>query len=188
MKAAIRLADAADAAEIAAIYRPYVEQTRISFEEEAPDAAEMERRIRGEMPGYHPWFVAEEKGRLLGFASSSPFRARRAYRWTVETGVYLWTDAIRRGIGRQLLSRLLDTLEAQRYVAAIGAIALPNEASVALHERLGFTHNGTYRRVGFKMGEWIDVGLWQRELAPRTNAPQEPRRFRHPGLEPGSTF
>ena len=177
MQAAIRLADAADAAAIAAIYRPYVEETRISFEEVAPDAGEMERRIRGDMRGYHPWFVAEEHGRLLGFASSSPFRARHAYRWTVETGIYLSPGAVGRGLGRQLLSRLVDTLEAQGYVAAIGAIALPNEASVALHERLGFTHNGTYQQVGFKMGEWLDVGLWQRELAQRSSAPQEPRRF-----------
>lgn len=177
MSAAIRLASAADAAAIAAIYRPYVEQTRISFEEEAPDAAEMERRIRGDKPGYYPWFVAEEGGRLAGFASSSPFRARRAYRWTVETGIYLAAEATRQGIGRQLLGGLLGLLEAQGYAAAIGAIALPNDPSVALHERLGFSNTGTYRQVGFKMGEWLDVGLWQRELAPRTSAPQEPRRF-----------
>jgi len=174
MSAAIRLASAADAAAIAALYRPYVEQTRISFEEEAPDAADMEQRIRGSVPGYHPWLVAEEGGRLLGFASSSPFRARRAYRWTVETGIYLAGDATGRGIGRQLLSGLLGILEAQGYAAAIGAIALPNEASVALHERLGFSRTGTYRQVGFKMGEWLDVGLWQRELAPRTSTPREP--------------
>jgi len=177
MSAAIRLASEADAADIAAIYRPYVKESRVSFEEEAPDAAEIEQRILGVMLGYHSWLVAEEGGRLLGFASSSPFRARRAYRWTVETGVYLAGDATGRGIGRRLLGQLLQRLERQGYVAAIGAIALPNEASVALHERLGFSHTGTYRQVGFKMGEWLDVGLWQRELAPRTSTPQEPRRF-----------
>ena len=177
MSAAIRPASEADAAAIAAIYRPYVEETRISFEEEAPNAAEMERRVRGDMPGYHPWLVAEESERLLGFASSSPFRARRAYRWTVETGVYLAGDATGRGIGRQLLGELLHMLERQGYVAAIGAIALPNDPSVALHERLGFAHTGTYRQVGFKMGEWLDVGIWQRELARRTGTREEPRRF-----------
>src|SRR5450759_1402468 len=82
----IRLAGAEDAAAIAAIYRPYVEDSRISFEEAAPDAAEMARRIAGELPGFHPWFVGEEDGRLLGYAASSPFRTRPAYRWTVETG------------------------------------------------------------------------------------------------------
>jgi L-amino acid N-acyltransferase YncA len=171
----IRLAGAEDAAAIAAIYRPYVEDSRISFEEAAPDAAEMARRIAGELPGFHPWFVAEEDGRLLGYAASSPFRTRPAYRWTVETGIYLAAGAHGRGIGKSLLSTLLTALEKQGYVAAIGAIALPNEASVALHEKLGFFHTGTYRQVGFKAGEWLDVGLWQKELAPRAATPTEPR-------------
>ena len=173
----IRLAEAEDAPAIAAIYRPYVEESRISFEDAAPDATEMARRVRGDRPGYHPWFVAEDGGALLGFASSCPFRTRHAYRWAVETGIYLSPDAMGRGVGRELLSRLLGLLERQGYVAAIGAIALPNNASVALHERLGFFHTGTYRHVGFKMCEWLDVGLWQRELAPRSDSPAEPLDF-----------
>lgn len=173
----IRLATEDDAAAISAIYRPYVEDSRISFEEEAPDTSAMAERIVGERPGYHPWFVAEDSTNLLGFASSSAFRSRRAYRWTVETGVYLAAEAQGRGLGRSLLGRLLQLLEAQGYVAAIGAIALPNEASVALHEKLGFLHTGTYRQVGFKKGEWLDVALWQKELAPRADAPLEPRLF-----------
>jgi phosphinothricin acetyltransferase len=173
----IRLATAQDAARIAAIYRPYVEESRISFEEHAPDADEMARRMRGDAPGRHPWFIAEEDDRLLGYAASSPFRTRPAYRWTVETGIYLARDALGRGIGHALLSTLLALLERQRYVAAIGAIALPNEPSVALHEKLGFTHTGTYRGVGYKSGEWLDVGLWQKELAPRSADPAEPRAY-----------
>jgi L-amino acid N-acyltransferase YncA len=163
----IRLAGEGDAASIAAIYRPYV----------APSAAEMARRIQGEKPGYHPWLVAEEDGNLLGYAASSPFRARPAYRWTVETGIYLAAEACGRGIGRALLTKLSGLLERQGYVAAIGAIALPNEASVALHEKLGFFHTGTYRQVGFKFGEWLDVGLWQKALAQRGAVPIEPRAF-----------
>ena len=174
MAVLIRLAREDDAAAIAAIYRHYVEQTPISFEETPPDAAEMARRIRGERPGYHPWYVAAEDGRLLGYAASSPFRTRPAYRWTVETGIYLAPDAAGRGVGRELLSALLRVLERQGYVAAIGAIALPNDASVALHEKLGFTYAGTYRGVGFKLGEWLDVGLWEKELAPRHAEPKEP--------------
>ena len=170
----IRLAVEDDAAAIASLYRPYVEKTRISFEEAAPDAAEMARRIRGDTPGFHPWFVAEEDGHLLGYAASSPFRTRPAYRWIVETGVYLASEAIGRGIGRALLSQLLDVLERQGYVAAIGAIALPNDASVAIHEKLGFVQTGTYRGVGFKMGEWLDVGLWEKDLAPRSALQPEP--------------
>ena len=173
----IRLAGEGDGAALAAIYRPYVEDSRISFEESAPDAAEMARRIRGDLPGYHPWFVAEEDGRLLGYAASSAFRTRPAYRWTVETGVYLAADAQGRGVGRALLTKLLEVLARQGYAAAIGAIALPNDASVALHEKLGFAHAGTYRGVGFKLGEWLDVGLWEKELAPRSGMPVEPRPF-----------
>ena len=173
----IRLAAAEDAAALAAIYRPYVEDSRISFEEVAPDATEMARRIEGDQPGFHPWFVAEEDGRVLGYTASSPFRARRAYRWTVETGIYLAADASGRGLGQALLSELLQLLERQGYVAAIGAVALPNPASVALHEKLGFTYAGAYRGVGHKFGEWMDVGLWQKELAPRTATPAEPIPF-----------
>jgi phosphinothricin acetyltransferase len=173
----IRLADEDDAAAIAAIYRPFVEDSRISFEETAPDAAEMARRIAGSRPGFHPWFVAEEEGGLVGYAASSPFRARPAYRWTVETGIYLVPEAKGRGMGRALLSTLLQMVGRQGYVASIGAIALPNEASVALHEKLGFFRTGTYRQIGFKLGEWLDVGLWEKELAPRSAAPAEPRPF-----------
>jgi L-amino acid N-acyltransferase YncA len=177
MAVLIRLAAADDAAAIAAIYRPYVEDSRISFEETAPDATEMARRMTGEVGGFHPWLVAEENRRLLGFGSSSAFRTRRAYRWTVETGIYLDANAQGRGIGQSLLTKLIRLLERQGYVAAIGAIALPNAPSVALHEKLGFFHTGTYRQVGFKMGEWLDVGLWQKELAPRRPSPAEPLPF-----------
>ena len=174
----VRLARETDAAAIAAIYRRYVEDSRISFEESAPGVDEIARRIAGERPGYHPWYVAKEGEVLLGYAASSPFRTRPAYRWTVETGIYLAEDATGRGVGRALLSTLLETLERQGYVAAIGAIALPNDASVALHEKLGFTYAGTYRGVGFKLGEWLDVGLWEKELAPRNAAPIEPQPFK----------
>ena len=173
----IRLANEADAAGIAEVYRPYVEDSRISFEEQAPDAAEMARRIAGDRPGLYPWLVADEGGRVLGFASSSPFRTRPAYRWSVETGIYVAPDNCGRGLGKRLLSALTDLLERQGYVAAIGAIALPNDPSVRLHEALGFEPAGIYRGTGFKMGTWIDVGLWQKDLAPRTTSPAEPQPF-----------
>jgi phosphinothricin acetyltransferase len=175
--ALIRLATAADAQAIAAIYRPYVEGSPISFELEAPDTAEMARRIVGSEPGLYPWLVAEQDGRIVGFANSSPFRTRRAYRWCVETGIYVDRDSCGRGLGRALLGRLLELLERQGFVLAISAIALPNEASVRLHEALGFAHSGTYSGVGFKLGEWLDVGLWQKDLAPRLADPAEPLPF-----------
>ena len=114
---------------------------------------------------------------LLGFANASPFRARPAYRWAVETGIYLADDARGRGIGRRLLGDLLDLLTAQGFVTAVAGIALPNPASVALHEARGFVATGTYDRTGFKHGQWIDVGHWQKELAPRSPAPAEPLPF-----------
>jgi phosphinothricin acetyltransferase len=174
MSVAIRLAGPADAEAIAAIYGPYCTDSRISFEEEAPGASEMARRIEGDRPGFHPWYVAEEDGTILGYAASSPFRTRPAYRWSVETGIYLAPGAQGRGIGRALLETILATLERQGYVSAIGAIALPNPASVALHEKLGFENVGAYRGTGFKQGQWLDVGLWQKDLAPRSNRPAEP--------------
>jgi L-amino acid N-acyltransferase YncA len=188
MAVSIRLATARDAAAIAAIYRPYVEDTRISFEEDAPDAAEIMRRMESPI---HPWLVIEEDGRVLGYASTSPMRSRHAYRWSVETGIYLDPAAQGRGLGRRLLSAHLDLLERQGFVTVIAGIALPNEASVAVHEKLGFTLSGIERGVGFKLDEWVDVGRWQRDLAPRTATPEEPRPYqevRHPGLEPGSAF
>jgi phosphinothricin acetyltransferase len=172
----IRAATPGDAAALAAIYAPYVTGSHISFETEAPDAAEMGARIES-AGGLHPWLMAVDgDGEALGYAYSAPFRTRAAYRFAVETTVYLRRDAHGRGLGRLLYEPLLATLEAQGFTQAIAAIALPNEASVALHERLGFSHAGTYRQVGFKLGRWWDVGLWQRPLAPATASPAEPRR------------
>jgi L-amino acid N-acyltransferase YncA len=176
MTALIRLASEADAAAIAAIYRPYVEESRISFEEEAPDAAEVAQRMTSPI---HPWLVAEEHDRVLGYASTSPMRDRRAYRWSVETGIYLDRAAQGQGIGRQLLSAHLELLARQGFVTVIAGIALPNEPSVALHEKLGFMLSGIERGVGFKLGEWIDVGRWQKDLASRIAASAEPRQYRN---------
>jgi phosphinothricin acetyltransferase len=174
MAVLVRLATAADAEAIAAVYRPYVDGSRISFEEEAPDPAEIVRRMGNPI---HPWLVAEEDERVLGYASTSPMRGRRAYRWSVETGIYLDAAAQGRGVGRQLLAAHLELLERQGFVTAIAGIALPNDASVALHEKLGFKLSGVEHGVGFKLGEWADVGRWQRDLAPRTAAPSEPYPF-----------
>jgi L-amino acid N-acyltransferase YncA len=174
MAPSIRLATVRDAGAIAAIYRPYVEQSRISFEEDAPDADEIARRMASPV---HPWLVVEEDGRVLGHASTSPMRSRPAYRWSVESGIYLDPAAHGCGLGRRLLGAHLEVLERQGFVTVIAGIALPNPASVALHERLGFALSGIERGVGFKLGEWVDVGRWQRDLAPRSAAPREPAPF-----------
>jgi L-amino acid N-acyltransferase YncA len=171
MSVSIRLASEADAPAIAEIYQPYVETTRISFEESAPDAREMALRMQSPL---HPWLVAEEEGRIIGFASSSPYHRRPAYRWTVETSIYVAQGAHGVGVGRTLLTALIELLTRQGFVTAIAAIALPNPVSIALHERLGFAPAGTYRGVGFKLDEWADVSLWQRDLTPRSATPSEP--------------
>jgi L-amino acid N-acyltransferase YncA len=168
----IRLATNDDADAIASIYRPYVEHSHFTFEETAPGRAEIAERMTSPI---RPWLVAEERGRIVGYASTSPLRNRAAYRWSVETGIYLAPSAQGRGIGRALLDAHLELLERRGFVTAIAGISLPNDASVALHEKLGFTLSGIERGVGFKNGRWIDVGRWQRDLAPRIAQPQEPR-------------
>ena len=171
----IRLATADDAAAIASLYAPYVVETAVSFETEAPDVEEMRSRLCAGA-GLYPWLVdCDEDGRMLGFASAGAFRARRAYRFSVETSVYVDPGAQGRGVGGGLYRRLLATLEAQGFTQAIAAITLPNDGSVKLHERQGFVRAGTYRDVGFKFGEWRSVGLWQRALAPLTPQPAEAR-------------
>lgn len=171
MAVLIRLARGEDASAIAAIYAPFVEDSRISFEEQAPDAAEIARRMATPL---HPWIVAEVDGRVVGYASTSPLRGRSAYRWSVETGLYLEARAQGRGLGSRLLADHLRLLELQGFVTAIAGITLPNPASVALHEKLGFGLSGVERGVGFKLGEWVDVGRWQRDLAPRSSRTIEP--------------
>ena len=173
----IRLATVADAAAIAAIYAPYVTDTFVSFEEEAPTVEEMARRIAGNGAGVHPWLVAELDGRVIGYASSSAFRSRPSYRWTVETGVYLAPEAQGRGLGRVLMMRMLDLLMRQGFTAVVAGITLPNPASVALHEKLGFAPTATYRDTGFKLGAWRTVQVFARDLAPRLIPPLEIRPF-----------
>lgn len=178
----VRAAGAADAAAIAAIYAPYVTGSVVSFETEAPDAVEMARRMAGD-EGKYPWLVAgDAAGALLGYAYATAFRTRPAYRFSVETTVYVASDAHGRGIGSALYAALLPVLEAQGYVQAIAAITLPNEASVALHERFGFRRVGAYEEVGFKQGGWHSVGLWQRALAPPSDSPAEPKPLNSPGV------
>lgn len=183
---AIRPARPEDAATIAAIYAPHVLSGTVSFENEAPDT----RAMRGRMAasgGLYPWLVATtgeagEEQAILGYAYASPFKDRPAYRWTVETTIYVSGAALGQGAGRLLYDALIDTLVAQGFVQAIGVIALPNDASIALHESVGFRRAGMYREVGFKLGRWVDVGFWQRELNDATIPPAAVRPFSDVGL------
>lgn len=171
----IRFATAQDAAAIASIYAPYVTASAVSFETEAPDEREMGARIAGGGDLY-PWLVAcDDHGAVAGYAYASQFRARPAYRFAVETSVYVGTDHQRQGVGAGLYAALIDLVARQGFTQAIAAITLPNDASVRLHEALGFVPAGAYRDVGFKLGAWRTVGLWQRPLAIVGVDPAEPR-------------
>lgn len=159
----IRLATPADREALAAIYGPIVRDTTISFELDPPPPEEMARRVESTLAMY-PWLVYEEGSRVLGYAYATSFRPRLAYRWSVETSVYIDPRAHRRGVGRGLYRSLFGLLALQGFVSAFAGIALPNPASVALHEKEGFELIGVYRHVGFKLGDWRDVGWWQRDL------------------------
>lgn len=163
-----------DAAGCAAIYAPYVESGATSFEEEPPDEAGFAERI-ADIATTYPWLVAERDGEVVGFSYACPHRARPAYRWAVEVSVYVAAGEHRRGTGRALYLELFKRLRKQRFHVACAGITLPNDASVALHESLGFVAVGVYRRIGWKDGSWRDVGWWQLELQPPGEGrPSEP--------------
>jgi len=160
----LRPADPArDAAACAAIYAPFVTDNWVSFELEPPDAAEMAHRIE-RYSEKHAWLVTELDGEVVGYAYGSPHRERAAYASSCDVAVYVDPAHARQGIGRQLYAVLLPLLGKCGYHAAFAGIALPNPASIGLHEAMGFTPVGTYREVGWKHGGWRDVGWWQRLL------------------------
>ncbi|MGQ4584172.1 arsinothricin resistance N-acetyltransferase ArsN1 family B [Lysobacter sp. F60174L2] len=158
----IRDATPSDAAALARIYNQYVLDTTVTFEETAVSKTEMAVRIAEVQAAGLPWLVAEDDaGLVLGHAYASKWKGRCAYRFAVETTVYLDAAVHGRGLGRQLYERLLATLRETGMHVAIGGIALPNPASIALHEKLGFRKVGQFEEVGFKFGRWVDVGYWQ---------------------------
>jgi len=156
----IRPATTADAAPICAIYNHYVLETTITFEEAAVPPAEMESRIHETLPSL-PWLVWEGGIAIQGFAYASKWKGRCAYRHSAEVTVYVDPKSIGRGIGTKLYEVLLADLRQHNFHAVIGGIALPNAASIALHERLGFRKVAHFEQVGWKFGRWIDVGYWQ---------------------------
>lgn len=162
--ATIRAATAADAAGIAGIYNYYVTGTIVTFEEEAVSSSEMALRIAEVTSESLPWLVIELAGQVLGYAYASKWKGRCAYRFSSEVTVYLAQDQLGRGLGSRLYSEVFLLLRERGMHAAIGGIALPNLASVALHEKFGMAKVAHFKEVGFKFGRWIDVGYWQRTL------------------------
>jgi L-amino acid N-acyltransferase YncA len=159
----IRSARPADAEACRAIYAPYVTDSWVSFEEVPPTPDEMVARI-GDYGASHGWWIAEFDGRVVGYAYGSQHRTRGAYKSSCDVAVYVDAAFARRGVGRALYSALLPQLKGAGYHAAFGGIALPNAASIVLHQACGFTPVGVYHEVGWKLGGWRDVSWWQRLL------------------------
>jgi len=173
----LRVANPADADAIAAIYAPVVANTSISFELAPPTVDEMRARIVKTLQAL-PWLVSEDAAGLVdGYVYASRHRERAAYQWSVDVTAYVRADARGRGVGRTLYRALFEELAALGHVQAFAGIALPNAASVALHESVGFEAIGVYRNVGYKLGSWHDVGWWQKAIRPSLAEPSAPRLF-----------
>ena len=160
----IRDAIAADAPFIAAIYAHYILHSSVTFEEQVVDDLEIARRIADLQSLSLPWLVACLDGVVIGYAYASKWRVRHAYRFSVESSIYLTPGYERRGFGVALYRALIDAVTRSGHHVLIGGVALPNAASVALHEKLGFTQVARFSEVGFKFGRWIDVGYWELKL------------------------
>jgi L-amino acid N-acyltransferase YncA len=160
----IRPAMVNDGDAIARIYGHYILHTAISFEEQPVSGAEMAQRIAEVLSSALPWLIAEDAGQVVGYAHAGKWKGRCAYRYSVETSVYIDPAFTGRRIGTQLYQALLALLKDQSIHTVIGGIALPNTASVALHERLGFSKVAHFKEVGYKFGHWVDVGYWQLSL------------------------
>jgi len=157
----VRTATPADAVPVARIYNHYVTDTIVTFEEEPVSAAEMATRIDQVLADSLPWLVADMNGDVVGYAYATRWRPRFGYRFSVEVTVYLAADRGGRGIGSKLYEALIAALRERGLRSAMGGIALPNDASVALHEKFGFKKVAHFDQVGIKFDRWIDVGYWQ---------------------------
>ena len=145
------------------IYTPYVFDTAITFETQAPSLGEMQSRIAASAPIY-PFLVCEDENGIVGYAYGSRHRAKAAYDWSVESTVYVGAGFHRRGIARRLYATLFSLLTVQRYARVFAGVTLPNESSEGLHRAFGFEHIGDFERIGFKHGRWHTVRWFQRDL------------------------
>lgn len=149
-----------DAKEISEIYNYYIKNTIITFEENPVSETEMAERIKSQKPNL-PWIVFEENNEIIGYAYASEWKSRCAYKFSIESTVYLKTNKTRKGIGSILYKELINQIKQSDIHAIFAGIALPNEASIALHEKLGFNKVAHFKEVGYKFNKWIDVGYWE---------------------------
>ncbi|MEJ2635011.1 MAG: GNAT family N-acetyltransferase [Calditrichia bacterium] len=165
-KIRIRTAHAEDAAAICGIYNHYIRETAITFEVDSVTEEVMLKRINSILEAGFPWLVAVEDNRIIaGYAYAQPWKTRRAYRYSLESTIYLHPGSTGRGTGSRLYGELLSWIRGAGYHTVIGGIALPNPASIALHEKFGFGKVAHFREVGYKFERWIDVGYWQLHIS-----------------------
>jgi L-amino acid N-acyltransferase YncA len=182
----LRAATPDDADHIAAIYAPYVATNAVSYEVKAPNTREMKTRISKTIDQY-PWIVAEDRESdvILGYAYAKPFRGGEPYRFAVETAAYVGGELEGQGLRRSLYQTLINTLTEQNFTQAISRLTMPNDKTIQLHEAVGFKRAGVYREACFKNGQWIDIGLFQRELSEAQTPPEELKLFSAVGVVRG---
>lgn len=171
-----RVATPEDSDGILEIYRPYIEDTTVTFEETVPSSEAFRARVEGILAQY-PYLVAEWEGQIVGYAYASPYRPREGFRWTAELSVYVQKDLRNNGIGTRLYGALLDLLRIQGYANAVSVVSHPNEGSERLHARFAFRRVGIQRHCGFKNGAWCDVALFERCLGDYPLSPRDPIPF-----------
>lgn len=172
----IRLANKKDASSILDIYGPYISNTSFTFETEIPSLTEFQKRIEDYLQ-YWPWLVCEENGKIAGYAYATKYRERKGYQWGAESSIYIHDDYLKRGIGKALYEALLEILKTQGFRNVYAVINLPNERSVKFHEKCGFSFLAMYPNVGYKSGEWKNVGWWQINLNEYNLEPDPPVKF-----------
>ncbi|HEX6191262.1 MAG TPA: GNAT family N-acetyltransferase [Chitinophagaceae bacterium] len=172
----IRVAAPSDSKGILEIYAPYIRDTSLTFETEVPGEKDFAERINSYLQNW-PWLVCELDGKIAGYAYASRYRERTAYQWSVECSVYIHDEHLRSGVASELYTTLFAFLQYQGYNNVYAVINLPNDRSVAFHEKIGFTYFATYENVGYKLGKWKNVGWWQLKLNEYINEPPAPIPF-----------
>lgn len=172
----IRLVEEQDSSAIANIYRPYVEHTSISFEYEAPSTKEIQERIHTITKEY-PWLVCMNDDTIVGYAYASTHRHRTAYQWSVESAIYFSQKFHSKGLASTLYKTLFSLLKLQGLYTVLAGITIPNDKSINFHKKMGFSHLGTYKNIGFKFGNWHDTQWFQLPLNDYTTPPNTPKKF-----------
>jgi L-amino acid N-acyltransferase YncA len=172
----IRIATGDDASSILKIYAPYIENTSYTFETEVPAIDAFKDRINSYLENW-PWLVCDIDGVIAGYAYGAKHRERTAYQWSIESSVYVHDDYQRIGVAKALYTALIDVLKLQGFRNLYAVVNLPNDKSVAFHEKLGFEYFATYKNVGYKLGKWKNVGWWQLQLNEYSREPELPIKF-----------